>query len=157
MSVVRRTSTDATIRRLTLAGAATLAIGLLLACLPNASAREGFFEGGISKGSPATLSYYATSVGLCVLLLVGLLVTVDAPGRRARLPGLVGASGQNPMFAYFVAHSTLPAIVTFSAFAGLNATIAADVRLDTLAAIVKTLLIAGLAWALTRRRIFWRA
>lgn len=155
-SLVLSRSADPTARRLMLIGATALTIGLALACLPNASAREGFFEGGVSKGSPATLSYYATSVGLCVLLLLGLLVTADhRPG--AATPSVVEANGQNPLLAYFLAHSTIGAIFTFSLFASMNRVIAGSIWLDTTWAVARTILIAAIVWLLTRRRIFWRA
>ena len=155
--VVFARSTDATHRWLMRVGAAALCVGLALACLPNATAREGFFEGGISKGSPATLSYYATSVGLCIVLLLGLLVMIDDRPRHASSPGVLEANGQNPMLAYFLAHSTLPALFTFSCFASLSRTLSSNVWIETSYGLAKTLLIAAVVWLVTRRRIFWRA
>lgn len=158
MLVVVRRSSHPTHRALVHVGATFLAVGIVLACLPSATAREGFFEGGISKGPPATLSYYATSVGLCTLLLLGLLAVFDGPHRVERpWPGLVEANGQNPLLAYFLAHSTIGALLTFSIFSRLNATVASSLWLDTAYGIAKTLLIATIVWAVTRRRIFWRA
>ena len=152
-------SGDPAHRRLMITGAMTLAVGLLLAVWPSTASREGFFEGGISKGSPATLSYYATSVGLCELLLLGLLVTIDDRPRRsaAALLGPVEANGQNPLLCYYLAHTTLGALVTFTAFASINNAIASRLWLDTGVGVLKTLLIGGTVWALTRARVYWRA
>lgn len=134
-----------------------LTIGLPLAVWPLTASREGFFEGGISNGSPATLSDYATSVGLSVLLVLGLLVTIDdreRPPRRS--PGVIEANGRNPLLCYFLAHSTVGALLTFTALAPINHAIATKAWLDTGVGIAKTIAIALFVWWMTRRKIFWR-
>lgn len=153
-------------------GTAFLVIGLALACAPSGAAREGFFEGGISKGSPATLSYYATSVGLCVLLLLGLTSVLDAPTTAPRRLRLIEANGQNPMIAYYLAHAVLGAVLTLGVFTWIGQPLGAQVRsVEDLFAVplrgwpwlyaiwgaIKTLMIAAFAWWLTKRRIVWRA
>lgn len=159
-------------RRLLHAGGTFLFAGLCLACLPSQTTREGFFEGGISKGSPATLSYYATSVGLCTLLLLGLVGVLDDPSKPPRRLGLVEANGQNPMIAYYVAHAVLGAILTIGVFVWIGRPLGARVTtVEDLFAVplanwpwiyaiwagAKTLMIAAFVWWLTKRRIFWRA
>ncbi|MEM7577352.1 MAG: DUF5009 domain-containing protein [Planctomycetota bacterium] len=99
------------LRRLTLWGTAWLTAGLVLAVLPDARVvaaadaetwatfGAGFFEGGIGKGPPARLSWYLTSLGISILLLVVLMLWIDVRGWGWPLGWLI-ANGQNPMLAY---------------------------------------------------------
>ena len=168
---------DATLwllRRLCCSGAAVLVVGLALACLPWRDSHSGFFEGGVSKGPPSTLSYYWTSAGLCMLLLMGLLGVLDLrPSPRRRRLGLLEANGQNPLLVYFLAHVVINALFGITIFAafhragegewwshvqsleGLNQT--TRPWSGALWGAAKTLLMAGAVWLCTRRRIYWRA
>ena len=169
-------STSWLANRLCAMGTAFLLIGLALACLPSSSATSGFFEGGISKGPPATLSYYATTVGLCCLLLTGLFGVLDLRAAPSLRPGLLEANGQNPLLAYFLAHVVIGCIFGLGIFTPLHALGAlnfgrwADLTcLDDLGhfpdhpwlgaawGAIKTLTIACVVWILTLKKIYWRA
>lgn len=161
-------------RRLFKVGAGALVFGLVLACVPIVRTAAGWrvLEGGISKGPPATLSFYATSVGLCCVLMVGLLRAFDVhKSSRPRL-GPMAATGQNPLLAYYLAHGVFGAVFGLGLFnligqpfgEGvhslddlLHSVIARNMWLDALTDVIKTALIVGVVWLLTRVRIFWRA
>lgn len=101
------------LRRLTLWGTAWLTAGLVLAVLPDprvavpadaeawSTFGSGFFEGGIGKGPPARLSWYLTSLGVSILVLVVLMVWIDVRGWAWPMGWLI-ANGQNPMLAYAI-------------------------------------------------------
>jgi len=69
------------------------------------------WEGGIKKGPPATLSYYAITIGLSIALTGALVVLIDGSrfGRRA-MSWLV-LTGQNPMLAYAAIRNVLAPVV----------------------------------------------
>jgi predicted acyltransferase len=160
-------------RRLFYFGSGFLLVGLLLACLPNGASGVGYFEGGISKGPPATLSYYFVSVGLCTLLLMALAAKTDYNRVYSRTSSLLEANGQNPMLAYFLAKSVLGAVMSLSVLGLFNFPWGSKIEsLDDLVlshyfnhhqwlavgwAAVKTLLVAVVVWIFSINRIFWRA
>ena len=172
------------VRRLCVVGAIFGTIGLLLACLrwppPGAWSvlwrvpENGFFEGGIGKGPPATLSYYFLTTGLCMQLLAGLFAVLDSRGPSHRRVGLIEANGQNPLLVYFLNHLAVGAVFGLAIFAPFHAAAAGDSwwsNIQTLNDLgrtshpwlgaawgaFKTLMIAAFVWMLTRRRIYWRA
>ncbi len=148
-------------------GAATLLLGLALdlneylALLP-------FDHYGITKGPPVTLSYYFVSTGLSILLLASLVVWIDLlPARRPFR--LLIDNGQNPMIAYVGIRSLLAPLVNLPILRPFSAADGPD-SLDQLFlqhvfdtpwsrlvwALAKTLLLAVIVSAFTRRRVFWR-
>ena len=161
-------------------GTSFLLVGLLLCCL-KLRGSDGtifggvFFEGGISKGPPATLSYYTTSVGLCALLLMGLMRAFDLR-RSDGVPGIVGANGQNPLLAYYLGHAVIGAVFGLAIFDTMGHFFGAsfhdrfhtlgdllgDQRTDhrwmqACGGVAKTGLLAVFVWGVTRLRIYWRA
>jgi predicted acyltransferase len=172
------------VRRLCVTGAIFGTIGLLLACLRWPPPGEwsvhwrvpenGVFEGGISKGPPAALSYYFLTTGLCMQLLAGLFGVLDARSQTRRRIGLIEANGQNPLLVYFLDHLAISAVFGLAIFAPFHLAGAGDSwwsHVQTLDDIgrssqpwvgaawgaFKTLLIAVFVWMLTRRRIYWQA
>jgi len=133
-----------------------LGVGLALACLPWPT-REGFFEGGISKGPPASLSYYAVSVGLSVVLLIALNAWGD---RRVAAP--VVAVGRNPLLAYYAIHCLLGTLFGWAIFGGRSLDAAAlgllpaDPWSGFAWGCLKTAALAAFVWACTRARLTWR-
>jgi predicted acyltransferase len=163
---------------LSIVGASFLLVGVALAILPVRAADGSgawiFFEGGISKGPPATLSYYFTAVGNSMLLLVALTELIDIRGFR-KSTGLLIANGQNPLLAYYLMHGTAAAVLTLAIFSPWvsqlpdNANSIADLFggyylndkanpwLGFIWGAIQTLLIAGAVWLCTRLRLIWRA
>jgi hypothetical protein len=143
-----------------------LGIGLALALAPGAG-HNGFFERGISKGPPATLSWYLLSTGLAVLWLVLFTVWIDL--RQSWGFGLLTANGQNPMLAYLGIRNllaplvALPLLAPFADSLGASSLDGYFAKLLTspwagfLWAMFKTLLLAVMVWGFTRRRLVWRA
>lgn len=86
---------DDTLWRLAVAMVGVLLLGVGLSVL---RVDDQFFQGGIKKGPPATLSYHLVSVGVSGVLLVGMTAWAD----RAKLAGLgiIGLVGQNALMAY---------------------------------------------------------
>ncbi len=130
------------------------------------------FEVGITKGPPATLSYYFVSLGLSVLLLSLLTILIDELG-YVRMFGLLTANGQNPMLAYVGIRNLLAPLVMlpllrplaghFQWITGesLNAFV---INLLPEApwyqfvwAVVQTMLLAVIVAGFTRCRVIWRA
>ncbi len=169
-------------RRLCYLGASFLLVGLLLTCLPNFVSGTGYFEGGISKGPPATLSYYLVSVGLCSLLLMALTARLDYDFSYGYTDSLLSANGQNPLLAYYIAHTILGALATLSVFGLFDYPFGTEVQsMDDLAlrlselsagkmrleyslpwilvawAAAKTFVVAGIVWFFSSCRLFWRA
>lgn len=159
-------------RKLFHLGSAFLIVGLLLTCLPNFVTGEGYFEGGISKGPPATLSYYFVSVGLCTLLLLSLTARLDYEVSYGTTSSLLGANGQNPLLAYFLAHTAFAALLTLTLFDFFDHPFGPDIKtlddyfsgylrlgpwLLACWAAVKTLVLALVVWAFSANRLFWRA
>lgn len=180
-----------TLRRLTLWGTAWLTAGLVLAIIPDprfaaepdasiwATFGVGFFEGGIGKGPPARLSWYLTSLGVSVLLLVVLMIWTDVRGWRVTRffgGGFLVANGQNPMLAYAMLSGPLAAAVslpwlmpftadasiatfegwvqsTVTAWYGPNASPWHDAGWD----LIKTIGLAAVVWLATRRGIVLRS
>jgi predicted acyltransferase len=141
---------DGLLRRVWLYASITLAVGLLLAVLP---AHDGWFEGGISKGPPSTLSWYLVSAGLSAALLLALTLWADV----RRLPGLGGLAlvGQNALLAYLGIRNLLAPIVAF----GPNAWVASfgwSRWPMTGWAMVKTLALGVVVAGLTKLRVVWR-
>jgi predicted acyltransferase len=155
-------------RKLLSWGALLTALGLVMACVP---INGQFLERGISKGPPASLSYYILSVGLCMLLLVVLVPLFDVKRWRDPVSSVVAANGANAMLAYFLSHATASAVFKLSIFAAFGLPLGETVRsLDDLArklmpgtagqtgwAVLQTLAIALFVFLCTRLRIFWRA
>jgi predicted acyltransferase len=119
-------------------GAVTLLVGLVLAVAPQVTVETGlrvgfeswrftgsfdpgrfaiacdtqaFFEGGIKKGPPATLSYYFISLGLSFLALIVLTLAVDRSRVGRWLLGFLVLTGQNPMLAYVGIRNLLQPVV----------------------------------------------
>lgn len=159
-------------RRLFYFGASVFMVGLVLACLPNFVTGTGYFEGGISKGPPATLSYYFVSVGLCSLLLMGLAAATDYNRHYGWCSTLLEANGQNPLLAYFIAHSVLGAVMSLSIMNLFNSPFGPEIEsiddmvlrhflnhhqwLSACWAAIKTGMIALVVWAFSANRMFWR-
>jgi hypothetical protein len=163
---------DRHVRVLTWWGTAWLVLGIALAVAPGPAADTAFafFEGGIKKGPPSTLSWYATSLGLGILLVAWWTMWVDA--RQIRWPlGLLIANGQNPMLAYvairnllapLIALPLLAPLVTNPELASPNAwmrTYLADGGPWSLFlwALAQTLLLAIAVWVFTRAKLIWRS
>lgn len=68
-------------------------------------------EGGIKKGPPATLSYYAVSLGLSFALLGLLTVAIDRCRTGRWLLATLVLNGQNPMLAYMGIRNLLAPLV----------------------------------------------
>ncbi len=159
-------------RRLFYFGSAFLFAGLILACQPNFGTGTGYFEGGISKGPPATLSYYFVSVGLCTLLLMALAGTLDYDRRHGRVSSILEANGQNPLLAYYISHTVLGAVMSLSVFSLMNYPFGREIAsiddyflhhllhnpwLVACWAAAKTMIIATIVWIFSINRIYWRA
>lgn len=159
-------------RRLFYLGSGFLLAGLALACLPDLVNGNGFFEGGISKGPPATLSFYFISVGLCTFLMMALTTIYDYDFNYGIVTSLLEANGQNAMLAYYLAHTVLGAVTTLGIFTLFNSPLGTGVeslddffvhylRLDPwlLAcwAAAKTLFVALVVWFFSALRLYWRA
>lgn len=159
-------------RRLFYLGSAFLLTGLVLACLPNVVSGNGYFEGGISKGPPATLSFYFVSVGLCTFLLMALATIFDYDFNYGPLSSLLGANGQNAMLAYYFSHTVLGALTTLSIFSLFDNPFGPGVEsiddffvnylkltpwLLACWAAVKTLFVAVVVWSFSAMRLYWRA
>jgi predicted acyltransferase len=142
--------------------------GMVLCVLPMDGTPNGFFERGISKGPPATLSWYFLANGLSIFWLLLLSLWIDT--RRARGFGLLVANGQNPMLAYIAIRNLLAPLVTLPLLYPVAKYFQEQVSLDAFAgkiaegpwagfvwALLKTLLLAAMVWAFTRRRVVWRA
>lgn len=144
--------------------AIAMTIGLLLSVMP-ASAQNGFLEGGISKGPPSTLSYYVTSFGMSVMMLVVFSVWSDV--RRSRALVLLERNGQNPMLAYVAIRNLLLPIVMLPllGWLGFEARtldrlmngLSSEPWVDFGWTLTKTLALAYLVAYLTHRRVVWRA
>lgn len=169
---------DRHVRVLTWWGSACLVIGLLLSVLPGSwmGTEALYFEGGISKGGPSTLSWYCTSLGLGILLLAWWTIWVDARGLRWPV-GLLIANGQNPMLAYVAIRNllaplmALPLLLPFvspdavaenGSLASLDGWMRDYLGTDgpwmlALWAVGQTLLLAIAVWVLTRVRLIWRS
>lgn len=159
------------LRRLFYFGSGFLLLGIIFACWP--VEHTGYFEGGISKGPPSTLSYYLVSVGLCSLVLMALIARNDYNRTYGPMSSLLEANGQNSLLAYFIAHSVLGAVMGLTFLGIFNHPFGANIEsLDDLAlryyqdnhhwiatgwAALKTLLIAAAVWMFSSNRIFWRA
>ncbi|MEM7627497.1 MAG: DUF5009 domain-containing protein [Planctomycetota bacterium] len=152
-------------------GAAVLGVGLVLAVLPGPALDTafGFFEGGVKKGPPATLSWYLASLGASVLLLAAFAVWLDV--RRLTWPwNWLIANGQNPMLAYLGIRNLLAPLVALPVFWW-----SADPGMRSLNGVmlervfgggpweaaawagVQTLGLALVVWGLTRRGVVWRS
>ncbi|MEM9916014.1 MAG: DUF5009 domain-containing protein [Planctomycetota bacterium] len=160
------------VRTLTAWGSGFLIIGMILAVLPGPTLDTafGYFEGGIKKGPPATLSWYLVSLGVSVLLLAAGAVWIDV--RRVRWPwAWVIANGQNPMLAYLGIRNLLAPLMALpvlwwvgesgSGGASVNAWMLSNVFdggpwSAAVWAGVQTLGLAWVVWALTWRRVIWR-
>ena len=156
-------------------GAGMMMVGIALALLPGPALDTAFayFEGGIKKGPPATLSWYLVSLGVSVLLLAGLTLWLDVPERRwpRRLGGWLIANGQNPMLAYLGIRNLLAPLVALPLlawFVGADGPSSANAWILTRVfdggpweaaawAGLKTLGLALVVWGLTWRRIVWRS
>ena len=68
------------------------------------------FEVGITKGPPATLSYYFIALATSILLLGALTIWIDVIGCK-RLFSLFVLNGQNPMLAYVGIHNLIEPII----------------------------------------------
>jgi hypothetical protein len=144
--------------------AIAMTIGLLLSVMP-ASAQNGFLEGGISKGPPSTLSYYVTSFGMSVMMLVVCSIWSDV--RQSRALVLLERNGQNPMLAYVAIRNLLLPIVTLPllGWLGFEARtldrmmngLSSEPWVDFIWTLTKTLALACLVAYLARRRVVWRA
>jgi hypothetical protein len=179
------------LRRLTLWGTAWLTAGLVLAVLPDprvvppedaepwARFGAGFFEGGIGKGPPARLSWYLTSLGVSILLLVILMIWTDVRGwsvTRWLGGGLLVANGQNPMLAYALLSGPLAAAVSLpwlmpvfgpGTTASLEGQVASWIYTmygdgaspwhDAGWDLIKTLVLGGVVWLATRRKLVLRS
>lgn len=161
-----RDRTPGTLRHVFVWSAVLVGIGLALALAPGAG-HNGFFERGISKGPPATLSWYLLSTGLAILWLVVFAAWIDLG--QSRWFGLLTANGQNPMLAYLGIRNLLAPLVTLPLLLPFADTLGAS-SLDgyfarQLAspwagfawALLKTILLAVMVWGFTRRRLVWRA
>jgi predicted acyltransferase len=149
---------------------ATLSAGLVLCILPQASTHNGFFEGGISKGPPGSMSYFLVSIGVSLILLSLFTRLIDE--RRTRWLNLLVYSGQNPLMAYLGPRILLPVLCSTPLLAPL---INDAGKASTLDGFVAARLVGndpwlGLVWAFmklsilalfvgwfSRRKIFWRA
>lgn len=161
-----RDRTPKTLLQIFVVAMVLLGIGLALALAPGDSP-NGFFERGISKGPPATLSWYLLSSGLSVLWLVVFMGWIDL--RQARGFGLLTANGQNPMLAYLGIRNllaplvALPLLLPFTDGSGAASIDGALAKLfddpwpGFAWALLKTLLLAVMVWGFTRRRLIWRA
>lgn len=157
-----RTPMEQLIRSLYRCGALWLVLGL---CAEP-------FEGGISKGPPATISYYLVALGLSVLLLAVFTIWIDALGRRKSLSLLV-LNGQNPMLAYVGIRNLLAPLVMLPLLAPLAGVVPGIVNGSINAwavglltgspwmlliwSILQTLLLAAAVAGFTRLRVVWRA
>ncbi|WP_428388719.1 DUF5009 domain-containing protein [Mucisphaera sp.] len=103
---------DRHVRVLTWWGSVWLVAGLVLAVLPGPAGETtfAFFEGGIKKGPPSTLSWYCVSLGLGILTVAWWTMWLDARGVRWPA-GLLIANGQNPMLAYVGIRNLLAPLV----------------------------------------------
>lgn len=138
------TGTDRYLRTLFGWGLAWLVLGLLMDPVEN----------GIHK-DPANMSYYFTTTGISIFILVALTVWIDLFGMR-RSFGLLIASGQNPMIAYAAIRQVMPPIVFLIPLQEW-----ADKLLPTpwwkfTFSLVKTAIVGVTAAVFTRLRIFWR-
>ncbi|MEM7681325.1 MAG: DUF5009 domain-containing protein [Planctomycetota bacterium] len=70
------------------------------------------WEGGISKGPPATLSYYLYALGQSMLFLAAWVAAVDVSCWGRTLFGWVVLTGRNPMLAYVAIRSVLAPLVS---------------------------------------------
>lgn len=165
---------------ITLVGTSFLLVGVALAVLRVPAANDHntwiFFEGGISKGSPSTLSYYAVAIGSSMLLLIALVELIDIRGYR-KSTSLLIANGQNPLLAYYVIKGTAAAIFGMALLSPWQDQLprmpsgGQPTSLDALFGVaifttpwgdftwgaIKTLLIAAFVWMCTKLRLVWRA
>lgn len=161
-----RETTSKTLLQVFVWGMVLVGVGLALALMPG-SGPNGFFERGISKGPPSTLSWYLLSTGLAILWLMVFIAWIDL--RQAWGLGLLAANGQNPMLAYLGIRNLLAPLVALPLLAPFADSLGAD-SLDGLFnrlltspwanfswALLKTLLLAVMVWGFTRRRLVWRA
>ena len=166
-------------------GAGCLTAGALLAVWPGPALDTafGYFEGGIKKGPPATLSWYLVSGGLTLLLLGVMTQWIDlgrgdGAGGGGGVEGWggrggwwspwawLGANGQNPMLAYLGIRNLLAPLVGLpwwgwgeAGARSLNGWVvswAGGGWWGVGWAAVQTLGLAGLVMWLTRRRVVWR-
>ena len=147
---------DGLLRRLWLYAMALTAAGLVFAVLP---AHGGWFEGGVKKGPPATLSYYLVSGGLSAALLLAFTLWADV--RRLPGLGLFALVGQNALLAYLAIRNLLAPLAALPWLAGRSPDVLAGEMLHhpwPLAAwaAAKTALLGGIVAALTRLRVVWR-
>ncbi len=150
-------------------GSSLLAIGVGLSLLPGPRLDTAFayFEGGIKKGPPSTLSWYVVSTGVSILLLAIGALWMDV----RRSPAAVGwltANGQNPMLAYLGIRNLLAPLISLPLLwwaaegeNSLNHWVRENVTGSEPWALVgwavcQALALALVVWALTRRRLIWR-
>lgn len=161
------------VRTLATWGTGFLLVGIALAVAPGPplDTAFGFFEGGIKKGPPATLSWYLVSLGVSVLLMAAGAVWIDVRGMRWPWGWLI-ANGQNPMLAYLGIRNLLAPAVALPLLwwvgedggggaRSVNAWMLGHVfdgGAWSAAAWggIQTMGLALVVWGLTRRRMIWR-
>jgi hypothetical protein len=151
------------------AGSLVLAPGIAAALAP-ALKGDGFFEGGIGKGPPATMSYYLVCIGLSLLLLALFRDWIDV--RKTRLLNLLVYTGQNPLMGYLGPRILLPVLcglpllLPIASYTRGHTTLEQYMSLYVFQGSAWTLLVWGLIKLLvlalivgffSKRKVFWTA
>ncbi|MEM8876117.1 MAG: DUF5009 domain-containing protein [Planctomycetota bacterium] len=140
---------DPLLRRIGAFALVTLGLGLTLAVLP---AHGSWFEGGIKKGPPATLSYYLTTLGLSAAALGGLIVWMDV--RKWPGFGIAAYVGQNALLAYMAITNLLGPVVALTGVDAWTASFSRWIKFGW--ACFKTIAFGAIIALLTRLRIVWK-
>lgn len=146
-------------------GGVILALGLLVEP----------FEGGISKGPPATLSWYLVSLGMSIVALSWLTLIIETSRAGRVLMAPLIANGQNPMLAYVAIRNLLAPLTALPLFGWLATlltnesttasslnNIVTELYLTTEWGnfgwgVIKTLMLAGIVVWFTKWRVIWRS
>ena len=111
------------------------------------------FEGGIKK-VPGTLSYYFAASGNTALLLGAGVAVIDVLGKQRYARWLV-AVGQNPLVTYVLFSLFLDQVIDL--IPGMSGFLRGSPAELLLRSALCVALVAGIAGALTRRGLVWRA
>jgi Domain of unknown function (DUF5009) len=153
---------DPKLRTMLTMSAGVLVVGVVLSVL---SIDGQWFQGGIKKGPPATMSYYLVSAGVSGVMLIALTMWADI----AKLPGMKVAAlvGQNALLAYIAIRNVMVPLLNLplTAWVSEHRTIHQYARLEWFttpwlqliwAVLIVSIFSAGVA-LLTRYKVVWRA
>lgn len=112
------------------------------------------FEGGIKK-DPSTLSYYFTTTGLSIFILITFLIVIDFLKKQSFV-GLLIKNGQNPMIAYVGIANFIWPVFSFLTLDSWIESFTTLPWLGFLRGLFYTLLLAFIVSFITRLKIFWK-